>query len=348
MKKIILLISLTMFYLTSNAQVYWGFSEPGVPIYYDKEHIIIDDNIERPLDNILDSIEKHYGKTPGIMNMFMFMMEKNKYIKVPVEACNKLVARNITPMITLEVCSYADEKMTGDLDTLTGPLHKEYWLDFANQLKKINGPVILRWGHEMNGNWYPWGANDTTKYINAWIRTYNVIMNEAKASNVIWYWCFNNYNVKSPDALSYYPGDAYVDWVGFDAYDKKDIFLEDIFKYAYNKILNSSKISKLKPIMIGEFATDSYKEDPNAHKLNFLNKGGEVLFRDFPKIKAFIYFNIRKNYPGGNREYRLHQSIECRESFKNNWISNVNVVNGNKGIANFHKIQTDTSAVLVK
>ena len=100
----------------------------------------------------------------------------------------------------------------------------------ASSIKALGRPVFLRWGHEMNGNWYPWdgthnndpGTTDgPSKYIQAWRRIHDIFV-RAGATNVVWVWEPNNESV--PNAswnsfASYYPGDSYVDWVGVDGYN---------------------------------------------------------------------------------------------------------------------------------
>jgi mannan endo-1,4-beta-mannosidase len=95
-----------------------------------------------------------------------------------------------------------------------------YITQFAKAVRALNLPVALSFGHEMNGNWYPWGTGQTTpaEFVAAWRRIHNVFT-QAGASNVIWVW---NPNVINPmpqvQLQPYWPGNSYVDWVGLTGY----------------------------------------------------------------------------------------------------------------------------------
>ena len=98
----------------------------------------------------------------------------------------------------------------------------------ARKLAGMKRPILLRWGWEMNGNWFEWdGAHNgqnPAAYVSAWRRLHR-IFREQGATNVAWVWS-PNWN-SAPDAgwnqfAKYYPGDAYVDWVGVSGYDFYD------------------------------------------------------------------------------------------------------------------------------
>ncbi|MGF7080770.1 glycosyl hydrolase [Mucilaginibacter sp. UYCu711] len=93
------------------------------------------------------------------------------------------------------------------------------------QLKDAGVTVLWRPFHEMNGNWFWWGANDKTNPINAkdyvalWVDMYNTFTVDYGLNNLIWIYAPNKANPKytaTVDAL--YPGDKYVDIVAMDNY----------------------------------------------------------------------------------------------------------------------------------
>ena len=95
-----------------------------------------------------------------------------------------------------------------------------YITSFAKAIRALNVPVALSFGHEMNGNWYPWGTTGTTaeEFVAAW-RHIHRLFSRAGASNVIWVWNPNVINPVPQVALQpYWPGNAYVDWVGITGY----------------------------------------------------------------------------------------------------------------------------------
>jgi mannan endo-1,4-beta-mannosidase len=95
-----------------------------------------------------------------------------------------------------------------------------YVTQFAKAVRALNLPVALSFGHEMNGNWYPWGTQQTTpaEFVAAWRRVHD-LFTRAGATNVIWVWNPNDiYPVPQVQLKPYYPGNAYVDWIGITGY----------------------------------------------------------------------------------------------------------------------------------
>lgn len=125
----------------------------------------------------------------------------------------------------------------------------------ARQLKRLGRPVLLRWGWEMNGDWYAWSAakngNNAAGYVKAWKRIREKFA-DAKADNVSWVWSPNwndepvaSWNTKA----KYYPGDDMVDWVGVSGYNLHRELPGTLFQPIYD--LYSTR----KPLMIAETAS---------------------------------------------------------------------------------------------
>ena len=88
---------------------------------------------------------------------------------------------------------------------------------FATQLATFDGTVYLRYAHEMNGFWYPWSW-DARDYRRAWRRMVNIFA-DVGATNVRFVWSVNpnlyeRFDRWLGNAKLYWPGDAYVDYVG--------------------------------------------------------------------------------------------------------------------------------------
>jgi beta-mannanase len=73
----------------------------------------------------------------------------------------------------------------------------------------------------MNARWFPWGYKHVRPrvFIAAWRHIHDVM---GTAHNVTWVWNPNRANKRVPWAISpprrWWPGRAYVDWIGIDAY----------------------------------------------------------------------------------------------------------------------------------
>jgi len=97
-----------------------------------------------------------------------------------------------------------------------------YLRSFARAVRAYGQPVILGFGHEMNGPWYPWGYHHTPAavFVAAW-RHVVTVFRAAGAGNVTWLWTVNTINAlgrQIPSPAAWWPGSAYVTWVGIDGY----------------------------------------------------------------------------------------------------------------------------------
>jgi beta-mannanase len=173
------------------------------------------------------------------------------------------------------------------------------------EFASVGAPMMVRWGHEFNGNWYPWGIannnNDPALYIKAYRHVHDLVVS-AGATNVQWIWCFNTDS--SPDAAyndpaQSYPGDAYVDWVGIDGYnwgldpswdptgDHWRTF-DSVFSNAYAK---ARTIAAKRPVLVGEVASS----EDGGNKAQWINDMSTALQSGrYPDLKLITYFDQDK------------------------------------------------------
>jgi len=82
-------------------------------------------------------------------------------------------------------------------------------------------PILFRPFHEMNGDWFWWGrGNAPAVYAAVWREMVTYLRDGRGLHSVLWV-----YSPGAPSDLSFaasYPGDAFVDVIGFDRYDNAD------------------------------------------------------------------------------------------------------------------------------
>jgi hypothetical protein len=103
------------------------------------------------------------------------------------------------------------------------------WLDkvagFITNLKDENSvpiPVILRLYHELNGNWFWWGGDHCTpeEFKQLWRFTVSYLRDTKNIHQCLYAYNTDRFNSKE-DYLLKYPGDKWVDVIGFDIYQRE-------------------------------------------------------------------------------------------------------------------------------
>jgi mannan endo-1,4-beta-mannosidase len=94
-----------------------------------------------------------------------------------------------------------------------------YLRAFAQSVRAFGHPVIISFGHEMNGGWYTWGSGrqSPADFVAAWRHVVDVFREEG-ATKVTWVWTVNSKNAATAPLAPWWPGSAYVNWVGVDGY----------------------------------------------------------------------------------------------------------------------------------
>jgi hypothetical protein len=98
-----------------------------------------------------------------------------------------------------------------------------YLSAYAEAVRAYRHPVIVSFGHEMNGSWSSWGYRHTSPatFVTAW-RHIVTLFRELGAGNVTWLWTVNIINDtqqgRIPPPAPWWPGSSYVTWVGIDGY----------------------------------------------------------------------------------------------------------------------------------
>ena len=129
-----------------------------------------------------------------------------------------------------------------------------YLSAYAEAVRAYRHPVILSFGHEMNGYWYSWGYRKTSPaaFVAAW-RHIVRLFRELGAQNVTWLWTVNIINDTHggsiPRPNQWWPGSSYVDWVGIDGY-----YLKPSWKFAplFGPTIGAVRALTSDPILIAE------------------------------------------------------------------------------------------------
>lgn len=129
-----------------------------------------------------------------------------------------------------------------------------YLTTYAKAVRSYHHPVILSFGHEMNGYWYSWGYTHTSPaaFVAAW-RHIVTLFRALGVRNVTWLWTINTVHgdtsVPSPD--TWWPGSSYVTWIGLDGYYVNS---PSVFASVFGPTIAAVRALTPKPILIAETA----------------------------------------------------------------------------------------------
>jgi mannan endo-1,4-beta-mannosidase len=161
-----------------------------------------------------------------------------------------------------------------------------YLFSYAEAVRAYRHPVIMSFGHEMNGYWYPWGYKDTSPatFVAAW-RHIVKLFRTLGAQNVTWLWTVNIINdshgghIPRPDP--WWPGSSYVNWVGIDGY-----YLKPSWKFAplFGPTIAAVRSVTADPILIAE--TGAVPAAGQSAKIDDLFNG----IRQYGLL-GFVWFN---------------------------------------------------------
>jgi mannan endo-1,4-beta-mannosidase len=193
---------------------------------------------------------KTTGTTPDIVMYYSSWLEpfKNTFATAAAEH-GAIPLVQINPF-NVNLAAIANGQYDGYLST------------FAKAVDSYHRPVILSFGHEMNGHWYPWGYTHTSSatFVAAW-RHIVILFRRLGAVNVTWLWTVNiidtNGGIRSP--RPWWPGSAYVNWVGIDGY-----YYNRSVRFAplFGPTIGAVRQLTQDPILISETAVDSAVGQP--------------------------------------------------------------------------------------
>jgi uncharacterized protein (TIGR03437 family) len=168
----------------------------------------------------------------------------------------------------------------------------------AKALAQYPGPVFLRWMWEFNdlanhNTCLGWTSGTPTPqiyndFIGAWQHIWDLFQG-AGATNVVFLWNASGGSKYAPDG--FYPGNAYVDWIGVDTYQRSETeTFDDDFGSFYTTFSQSPYGNK--PLMVGENGSQDYAQYNVELQWTYLQGLlADVQANRYPLLKAYDYFD---------------------------------------------------------
>ena len=255
----------------------------------------------------LDSFTASIGRTPATWSIWSRWGVASMR-EFPATAAIAAKARGATPIIWWEPWGpngHSDPTYARHANIIAG-LHDAYIRQYARDARAFKSPIILRFAHEANGPHFSWGRtgfdNTAASYVEAWRHIHRIFREEA-ADNVRFLWSVAKQSCpgRCNPYTVWYPGDAYVDYVGFSSFNwgaQHDEWRSMLQGYRLVTEL-LSEISA-KPIIVVESASNPEGGDKTA----WIKEGYPAVHATLPAIVAIVYLNVDLR-GSGHPDWRL-------------------------------------------
>ncbi len=275
--------------------------------------------------------------------------------KFPTYKCNWIIKLGAVPFIRLMLRSSLEENRKEKLYTLDAIINGKFDNDlilWGKSAKRVKAPLIVEYGTECNGNWFPWNgqhngadtldkfgdknkADGPERFVYAFRHIVKIIRSTG-ANNITWVFHINADDCPSNDwnkFENYYPGDDFVDWTGISVYgaltpmdDKDDIkSFREKTDSAYRRLI---KLAPHKPIAILEFGCCANNKfvKPDIWAKKALE---DIFSYRWPKLIGFAWWNERwenDDNPKHNTTMRLQDIPELAKTFHKMLNDNANKI----------------------
>ena len=262
-------------------------------------------------------------------------------IKYPKESIHAINNTGSIPYVRLMPRSNETQGVAEEYFSLQNIIDGDFDIElrqWAKDAKKDNIPLLVDFGVEANGNWFAYsgifhGAGKTDgygdpnypdgpeRYRDAYRHIIN-IFREENVQNITWFYHFNYASFPNEEwnqPKYYYPGDDYIDWVGFSLYGAQTLSEEWNgleFSTQLKEHINSYKeLNSSKPVALLEFGvTDNY---PDKNKSIWLKDAFKtILGNPYIQFSAISPWHENwENEDGTMSTIRLDSSKDVQKTF---------------------------------
>jgi hypothetical protein len=201
-----------------------------------------------------------------------------------------------------------------------------YLRSFAESVAAIEGPVLLRFAHEFDGYWFPWGmgrfTNTPETFVAAWRHVWEVVKGAQTpalpagseipsgspvpegsgaptagglAPNARFVW--SPLGCRCPEEMTaMFPGEQYVDYLGLTAFnwagfhtdeDGDPIRWQRLAEIVERRLAGFDQLPPI-PVILTEVGS----HHRGGNKATWIRNGYRALLRRFPQVVAAMYFDV--------------------------------------------------------
>ena len=200
---------------------------------------------------------------------------------------------------------------------------------WAIAARNYQDPLIVEYGTEVNGEWFPWNAKwygkkkGAVKFKQAYRHIIDVMRDE-NANNITWVFHVNNLDLPDMEwnrLEKYYPGNDYIDWIGVSIYGAQTPMSDEwpSFQEAMDAVYpRLVELAPDKPIVILEFAMTS--GHPHGNQAQWTKGALENLcLNRWPAVIGFSWWNEAwesDDDPAHNTNMRVQENAGLTQVFQ--------------------------------
>lgn len=225
-------------------------------------------------------------------------------INIPL---TKIYENGYTPFINIGTKFTAEQFASGDAN-----IHIAEWARLFKQVVSDEDRVaFIALMPEMNGDWVIYGY-DPKNFIDSFRLIQRIFLEQGvPKDSVKWVFAPNGWSFPKHNFEFYYPGDEYVDIVGFSSYNfgycGASTYWKSLQKGVESYVERMQILAPRKPIFLTQTGTSAFTEyGMNDNAKNLWLKEGYSYLANNSSVKAIIYFNIE----GNNCDFAIYRTWE--------------------------------------
>lgn len=284
----------------------------------------------------IEQFEKMVGKRQAIIAFSSFWGEQS----FPARNLEMLSRHGSLPLVFWSPWDRPyDERRPPDKFSLYAILAGKWdrYIDrWADGAKAFGRPVLVAWGIEMNGNWFPWAGffygagnvlpdTDPPQYEGPELykQAYKYVVDRVRSrgvTNILWGFHVNHTTFPAEPwnkMAHYYPGPDYVDWLGMSTYGMQTnkqgwCRFIDVNEGAYREL---AAVDTAKPMVMAEWGVGEFPN--NGSKGEWIKSAFELLEHRYPRFRAAVYWHERwQNADKSYSNLRVNSSPEALEAYR--------------------------------
>jgi mannan endo-1,4-beta-mannosidase len=284
--------------------------------------------------SLFDTEDTQLGQAPNTIEWFQNFGDAYPFSKV-YTSWQRGALPVITWMSAPNDFAQRSDLSSYSLTNIANGSQDSYIKTWAANVAVQKMPVVIRFDHEVNGNWYPWSlgwakqgitGNTPAAYVAAWRHVWSIFQSYGANDYAIWAYVpsridtLGSYGTGQSQAqliAASYPGNGYVDWIGMDGYQYNPAE-STTYSQTFSATLSALESFSAKPIMIAEMGS---AEQPGTVKPQWLVQTIAALAAN-PRIVSAIYFDndvIGVHYIDGvaiHTDWRINSSAQALSSMR--------------------------------